>query len=160
MVLADRYQVQRNQKTDAVIRDVARRINAADHVRVDRAPWSTRIYPQRQRLGVHRERAAQLACRESDQDALHRAWKPLTERIRWELQCAFPRGVPQPRAAFDFDRGSRGSRRLAMEVQQYTPPSFARPYYSAGVRFGTAGGNRSEPMLGLQSAYGLLASQH
>ena len=28
MVLADRYQVQRNQKTDAVIRDVARRIRA------------------------------------------------------------------------------------------------------------------------------------
>ncbi|QXD31337.1 hypothetical protein [Candidatus Pelagisphaera phototrophica] len=33
-------------------------------VHVVRATWSTRTLPQRQRFGVHRERAAQLACRE------------------------------------------------------------------------------------------------
>ncbi len=143
---------------------VDRRINARKVRRIMSAlierHGAPRTYPQRQRFGVHRERAAQLACRESDQDALHRAWKPLAERIRGELQRAFPRGVPQPRAALDSDRGSSGNRRLAMEVQQHTPPSLAGLYYCSGVRSGTAGGNRTEPMLGLQSAYGLLATQH
>jgi len=36
----------------------------ADYVRVDRAPWSARAHPQRQRFGVHRTRATPLACRE------------------------------------------------------------------------------------------------
>jgi hypothetical protein len=127
----------------------------ADHVRVDREARSSRTYPQRQRFGVHRERAAQLACQGGHQDALHRAWKPLVPPLREtreELQRAFPRGVPQPRAALDSDRGSSGNRRLAMEVQQHTPPSLAGLYCSTGVRSGTAGGKRTEPMLGLQSA--------
>ena len=132
----------------------------ADHVRVDRAPWSARSYPQRQRLRVHRARTTPLACRESDQDALHRARKPLAEWIRGELQRSLPRGMPQPRTALDSNRGSSCDRGLAMEVQQHTAPSLVGLHYSAGVLPGTAGGNRTEPMLGLQSAYGLLASQH
>ena len=39
-------------------------------------------------------------------------------------------------------------------------PSLVGLHYSTGVLPRTAGGNRTKPMSGLQSAYGLLATRH
>ncbi len=50
----------------------------------------------------------------ADQKSLHRAGKPMAERIRGELQRTFSGGMPGSRVTLDSNRGSGGDRGLAM----------------------------------------------
>ena len=84
----------------------------------------------------------------------------MAEWIRGELKRPLPGRVPGSRIALDSNRGSSGDRRLAMEIQQHPTPTLDGLRDPAGVHSGTIKGNRIEPMLGLQSAYVLFATQH
>ena len=84
----------------------------------------------------------------------------MAEWVRGELQCPLPVRVPGSLTALYSNRGSIGYRRLAMEIHQHPTPSLAGLRDPAGVHSGTIKGNQIEPLLGLQSAYGLFVTQH
>ncbi|MCH2614541.1 MAG: hypothetical protein MKZ70_07590, partial [Opitutales bacterium] len=69
----------------------------------------------------------------------------MAERILGEIQYSLPVGMPQSRTAMDFERDSSGGRRVAMEVQQYTPSPLATRHESAGVLPATPRENRIDP---------------
>jgi len=91
---------------------------------------------------------------------LYPARQAPAELLRGELRRPLPGRVPGSRTALDSSRGSSGDRGLAMEIQLHPAPSLAALRDPAGVQSGTIKGNRTEPILGLQSAHGLLATQN
>jgi hypothetical protein len=81
------------------------------------ATRGTGVSTERQWLGVHRQDRAAVVEGKPDQDDLHRARQPVTERVCGELSWAVPGRMLEPGATVDIDGSAGGGGRLPGEIQ-------------------------------------------